>query len=73
MSTKEKEDAQKIREALNESSIDEQALIDIVTQRTHKERMKIRKAYKENFNRDLMSDWHASLLRLISTFFSSLI
>ena len=61
MSTKEKEDAQKIREALNESSIDEQALINIVTQRTHKERMKIRKAYKESFNRDLMSDLNSEL------------
>lgn len=61
MSTQDKKDAEKIKIALNDSSIDEKALINIVTKRTHKERMKIRKAYKQSFNKDLMSDLNSEL------------
>ena len=61
MNNKYIEDAKQIKEALNDSSIDEKALINIVTKRTHKERMKIRRAYKESFNRDLMSDLNSEL------------
>ena len=56
MNSREKKDAEIMRKAMEGSGTDEKSLINIAGKRTHKERMKIRHAYKAIFGRDLMSD-----------------
>jgi annexin A7/11 len=56
MNLREKKDAEIMRKAMEGSGTDEKSLINIAGKRTHKERMKIRHAYKAMFGKDLMSD-----------------
>ena len=56
MNLREKKDAEIMRKAMEGNGTDEKSLINIAGKRTHKERMKIRHAYKAMFGKDLMSD-----------------
>ena len=56
MNQREKKDAEIMRKAMEGNGTDEKSLINIAGKRTHKERMKIRHAYKAMFGKDLMSD-----------------
>ena len=56
MNLREKKDAEIMRKAMEGSGTDEKSLINIAGKRTHKERMKIRHAYKAMFGKDLMLD-----------------
>ena len=59
--SQDKKDAQVILRALEGSKTDDDKLIDIAGKRTHKERLKIRQAYKSMFGKDLMSDLKSDL------------
>ena len=61
MDSKEKKDADIMRKAMEGLGTDDKALIDITVKRTHRERMKIRKAYKSQYGRDLMEDLSSEL------------
>jgi len=56
METEENKDAEEMRKAMKGLGTDDKALIEITSKRTHKQRMKIRNAYKILFGRDLMDD-----------------
>ena len=61
MDSKEKKDADIMRKAMEGLGTDDKALIDITVNRTHRERMKIRKEYKSQYGRDLMEDLSSKL------------
>ena len=62
MNSQNKKDARTIKEILDGDTIDENALINIIGKRTHRERIQIRKTYRELYNKDLMIDFANSQL-----------
>lgn len=50
------QDAENLRNSLKSGGVNEDALINIITQRTNKQRMKILESYKSIYNRDLLVD-----------------
>ena len=56
MDSEENQDAELMRKAMQGLGTDDKALIEIATKRNHKQRLKIRQAYKTMFGRDLMED-----------------
>ena len=56
MDFEENKDAELMRKAMEGLGTDDNALIDIATQRNHNQRLKIKQAYKTMFGRDLMED-----------------
>ena len=61
MDTEENKDAEALRKAMQGLGTDDKTLIEIVGKRSHKQRMKIRQAYKILFGRDLMEDLTSDL------------
>ena len=61
MDSEENKDAETMRKAMQGVGTDEKALIEIAGKRTHKQRMKIRQAYKTIYGRDLMEDLKSDL------------
>ena len=61
MDSEENKDAETMRKAMQGVGTDEKALIEIAGNRTHKQRMKIRQAYKTIYGRDLMEDLKSDL------------
>ena len=61
MDSKENKDAEEMRKAMKGLGTDDKVLIDITGKRTHRERMKIRQAYKTMYGRDLMEDFSSDL------------
>ena len=62
MNSQNEKDIKAINKIINKDPIDEKALIHIIAKRTHKERIQIRKAYRNFYNRDLMKDFIQSKL-----------
>ena len=56
MDSQENKDADALRNAMKGIGTDDKTLIDITGNRTHKQRMKIRQAYKSSYGRDLLAD-----------------
>ncbi|KAI1898249.1 hypothetical protein AGOR_G00070390 [Albula goreensis] len=54
-------DAKALRKAMKGFGTDEDAIIDIVTQRSNEQRQQIRQAFKSNLGRDLMADLKSEL------------
>jgi annexin A7/11 len=61
MDSEENKDAEEMRKAMQGFGTDDKILIEIASKRTHKQRMKIRQAYKILFGRDLMDDLKSDL------------
>ena len=61
MDSEENKDAEEMRKAIQGFGTDDKILIEIASKRTHKQRMKIRQAYKILFGRDLMDDLKSDL------------
>ena len=61
MDSQENKDAEALRKAMQGLGTDDKTLIEIAGKRTHKQRMKIRQAYKILFGRDLMDDLKSDL------------
>jgi annexin A7/11 len=61
MDSEESKDAELMRKALEGFGTDDSTLIEITAKRTHKQRMKIRQAYKSIYGRDLMEDLKSEL------------
>ena len=61
MDSEENKDAEEMRKAMQGLGTDDKILIEIASKRTHKQRMKIRQAYKILFGRDLMDDLKSDL------------
>ena len=61
MDPEENKDAEEMRKAMQGLGTDDKILIEIASKRTHKQRMKIRQAYKILFGRDLMDDLKSDL------------
>ena len=61
MDSDENKDAEEMRKAMQGFGTDDKILIEIASKRTHKQRMKIRQAYKILFGRDLMDDLKSDL------------
>ena len=61
MDSEENKDAESLRKALQGLGTDDKTLIEITVNRTHKQRIKIRQAYKKLFGRDLMEDLESDL------------
>lgn len=53
--------AEDLRKAMKGAGTDEKMLIKVTLENTHKERMKIREAYKSNYGQDLMKDFNGDL------------
>ena len=62
MNSQEEKDADLMNKALKGMNVDTNSLLDIVKNRTHKERMKIRHAYKSMFGKDLLLDLKSELV-----------
>ena len=56
MDSQENKDADALRNAMKGIGTDDKTLIEITGNRTHKQRMKIKKAYKSSYGRDLLAD-----------------
>ena len=61
MNSQVKKDCDEIRKIIDEKETDEKSLINIVGNRMHRERIKIRREYKAMFGKDLMSDLNSKL------------
>ena len=61
MDSQENKDAEALRKAMQGLGTDDKTLIEIAGKRTHKQRMKIRQAYKILFGRELMDDLQSDL------------
>ena len=61
MDSEENKDAEALRKAMQGLGTDDKTLIEIAGKRSHKQRMKIRQAYKILFGRDLMDDLSSDL------------
>ena len=61
MDSEDNKDAEALRKAMQGLGTDDKTLIEIAGKRSHKQRMKIRQAYKILFGRDLMDDLSSDL------------
>lgn len=61
MDSQENQDATALRDAMKGIGTDDKTLIDVAGNRTHKQRMKIKQAYKSMYGRDLISDLKSEL------------
>lgn len=55
------DDSNKLRRALKGLSINQKAIIEIITNRSNQQRQEIKNVYKKLFNRNLVQDLHDSL------------